>query len=409
MGALEREFAMSASWGSERVMKARTVWVTLVLGAALGWGSTLAWGAGDSTRIVTRVRATDEGVVVQHSDGRTSDVKIVGRRGGGVHIEANPDDSAGGRARIDIDDGGVHVDAGDEGTVRMFSDINVPAGERHVGDIVAIFGSVHVEGQVEGHVVAVCGSVRLEPGATIDGDVVAIGGGLDQPPGATVNGESVSLGFLPMLPGVPPLRALMLFVLAGWVLSLLAGWLLWLAFPQRLRRIAVASTERTGWSLLLGFLLPPLAVIAGVLLMITVIGIPLAALLPVAYLFVVWSGQIATSYVLGCRLLRRPLEDAEPFMPLFAGSLLVAALFAIGAALAGPQGALRTVALFFPLLGALLWLGLAVIGSGAVLVSGFGSPPKAPKADPNAQPSPSPPGPMTSPVGPALSVKPPGM
>ena len=55
----------------------------------------------------------------------------------------------------------------------------------------------------------------------------------------------------------------MLFVLAGWVLSLLAGWLLWLAFPQRLRRIAVASTERTGWSLPLGFLLPPLAVIAG--------------------------------------------------------------------------------------------------------------------------------------------------
>ena len=319
----------------------------LAVAAALGSGAALAHAASDSTRTVTRVRATDEGVVVQHSDGRTSDVRIVGRRGGGVHIEAGPEDSAGGRTQIDVDHGRVHVDAGDEGTVRMFSDINVPAGERHVGDIVAIFGSVHVEGQVEGHVVAVCGSVRLEPGATIDGDVVAIGGGLDQPPGATVNGESVSLGFLPMLPGVPPLRALMLVVLAGWVLSLFAGWLLWLAFPHRLRRIALASTERTGWSLLLGFLLPPLAVIAGVLLLITVIGIPLAALLPVAYLFVVWSGQIATSYVLGCRLLRRPLEDAEPFMPLFAGSLLVSALFAIGAALAGPQGALRTVALFF--------------------------------------------------------------
>ena len=84
-----------------------------------------------------------------------------------MHIEANPDDSAGGRARIDIDDGGVHVDAGDERHGADVFDINVPAGERHVGDIVAIFGSVHVEGQVEGHVVAVCGSVRLEPGATI--------------------------------------------------------------------------------------------------------------------------------------------------------------------------------------------------------------------------------------------------
>ena len=69
--------------------------------------------------------------------------------------------------------------------------------------------------------------------------------------------------------------------------------------------------------------------------MITVIGIPLAALLPVAYLFVVWSGQIATSYVLGCADCRvARWRTPSRSCPLFAASLLVAALFAIGAALA---------------------------------------------------------------------------
>ena len=44
--------------------------------------------------------------------------------------------------------------------------------------------------------------------------------------------------------------------------------------------------------------------------------------------------------------------------------------------LAGPEGALRTLALFFSLLGCLLVIGLSAIGAGAVMLSRFGSRPR---------------------------------
>jgi hypothetical protein len=63
-----------------------------------------------------------------------------------------------------------------------------------------------------------------------------------------------------------------------------------------------------------------------------------------------------------------------PFLPpVVAGSLFVALFFTVGAVLAAPPGVVRTIALFFSLLGASLVFGLTTIGSGAALLSRFGS------------------------------------
>jgi hypothetical protein len=62
-------------------------------------------------------------------------------------------------------------------------------------------------------------------------------------------------------------------------------------------------------------------------------------------------------------------------MPLASGSLLVASIFGFGAILWETPGIVRTVALFFLMVGGLLLIGLTTIGAGAFLLSRAGSRP----------------------------------
>jgi hypothetical protein len=368
---------MSACSGSERVPRRATLLAASVACVALAIAGTPAVASSrdaDSVRAASRITITDDGITIHRRGGGTIlEESRPGKRLRDViaeHESTSTHLTNGGR--VHIGNGSIVVDGSDAGVVRMFSDVTVERGERVDGDVVVLFGSVDVRGQIDGNVVAVLGSIRLEPGAKIDGDAVAVGGGLDQETGANVTGESVSLHFLPISPGVPPLRALMLMVLCGWLFAILAGTLLWLVAPKRMVRIADTAVHRTGASLVVGLLLPPLSVILGVLLMITVIGIPFALLIPVFCLIVAWAGQVATSYLVGCRLLQRPLGAGGYVGPTFMGALLVAMLFALGAALAGP-GAMRSLSLFFTMVGVLFSLVFTVLGSGAAVVSGFGS------------------------------------
>ena len=60
------------------------------------------------------------------------------------------------------------------------------------GDVVAVGGSVAIEGTVRGDVVAVGGGVHLDESASIAGDVVTVGGGLSRHPNAAVKGDGTT-------------------------------------------------------------------------------------------------------------------------------------------------------------------------------------------------------------------------
>ncbi len=272
---------------------------------------------------------------------------------------------------------GIHIETDESSIVRMFSDVTVDTLEQVDGSVVALFGDVIVNGRVTEDAVAVLGSVRLAPGAVVEGDAVAIGGALDQPSSAKVNGESVSLTFFPVMPGLPPLRALSLMLLVLWVVAMVLGAVLAIIVPARIHRVAETIAERTGWSLLLGFFLPPLATIAAVLLAITVIGVPIALLLPVMYMLILWAGLIGAGHLIGSRFTGRAVGEGNPFLSVLLGSVVVTVLFGAGAMLAGPPSGLGTLGIVLPALGLLFATALAVVGSGAVLLSGFGSPPRA--------------------------------
>ncbi len=268
----------------------------------------------------------------------------------------------------------VHGNGNGNGIVRLFSDARVGPGERVDGDVVAVFGSVRIEGEVEGNAVAVFGSLDLRRGAIVHGDAVAVGGALNAE-GAKVSGQSVQVGFLPLTLGLPGLPLVLITIMLAWLISLFFGWIGAALFPARLARVAITSSRRTAASFGLGILSGPLVLMATLLLMVTVIGIPIAVFLPFVFVAVVYAGQIAATYVLGCKLTRRRLGTGGVAAPLMAGSLLVASSFGFGAILWDTPGIVRTVALFFLLVGVLLMLGLSMIGTGAFLLSRAGTRP----------------------------------
>jgi cytoskeletal protein CcmA (bactofilin family) len=352
---------MSACWDSDlRVIPRpapRTPVPGLALAAALA--AVLVVTLPAAAERVRRVEVGPGGVIVEraHPDTATpgARVRVARRLSRGIHIE--------------VDDGGT-------GIVRVFSDAVVPADERVAGDVVAVFGSVEVLGQVDGDVVAVMGSVHLRDSAMVDGDAVSVGGALVQDEGATVSGETISLGFFPVTWGLPALPVMLAVVIGGWLLAVFMGWIFASLFPARLVRTAATASRRTAASFFVGLLSLPGLMVLIPLLFVTVIGIPLALLMPLVYGLMLRAGELATTYVLGCKLMRRQVGAGSGLMaPLASGTSFVSLFFLAGSVLATAPGIARPTALFFLLLGGLLVLSLGLIGIGAFLLSRLGSRP----------------------------------
>jgi len=382
---------MSASWLSDLLLPARrAAGLPALLALALGLGLGLAGGASDalaqsasavdSGSRVSRIRVSDRGIVVDGElvrdslrDGAADWSDRSSRRDRRDRIRGRIRDRI--RARVHADSGMFENHDGGTGIVRIWSDAYVPAGEVVDGEVVAVFGSVTVEGTVTREVVAVMGSVHLKPGARVDGDVVSIGGTIEQGEGVTIKGESVQLGFSPITFGLPARSVILFAIAAGWLVSMFTGWIFALLFPAGMLRVATVVERRPAASFFLGVLSVPGFFLGLILLCITVIGIPLAVLLPMLYALIGYVGQLAATAVLGARVIRRPLANGL-MAPLFVGTLFVAGLLGVGAVMLVGGGAAQPVALFLLLSGGLLLLGVGALGTGACLLSRFGTRPR---------------------------------
>lgn len=347
----------------------------------LAWSvvATLALGAIAPTpalaRKVTHTTVThDDGSVSKRIEVDGTTISVTTSKSGSDTTSQG--DSSGITIRGDFDAGPIVVRGDGNNIVRLFSDARVGPGERVDGDVVAVFGSVRVEGEVTGSAVAVFGSLDLRRGAVVRGDAVSVGGGLHEGEGSHVSGQTVQVGFMPLTLGLPGLPVVLATIVLGWLVSLFFGWAAAALFPVRLARIAVTSSRRTAASLAIGIVSGPLMLVSTLLLIVTVIGIPIALFMPLVYLGVVYGGQLAATYVLGCKLTRRRLGEGGVTMPMIAGSVLVASIFFLGSILWETPGMVRTFALFFMLVGVLLVVGLSLIGTGAFFLSRAGSRPR---------------------------------
>jgi uncharacterized RDD family membrane protein YckC len=225
-------------------------------------------------------------------------------------------------------------------------------------DVVAVMGSVTVNGTVGHNVKAVNGNVTLGPNAIVKGDVIAVNGTVQRSTGAVVRGRIISQPFGPH--GSPSMSwrhdhgaydwaEVFHTYYKNWLwavtlVSLGLYALLALLFPRSVLQCGDALAQRPG-TVVLASLAAVLAVpLLFVLLLVTIIGIPVAlVLLPCVLLACALVGKAGIYGLVGRSLVRDRLPLA-------------------GAVLLG--GVVCLLVHFVPVLGLLVALFLSILGFG---------------------------------------------
>lgn len=258
------------------------------------------------------------------------------------------------------------------GTARIERDATVE------GDVAIMGGSAVIDGRVTNDVAVFGGSLRLGESAVIEGDLAAFGA-VDRAPGARVLGSEAAPGLRFAIPGfrpgvIPPVTVepkgpgnlLLRFI--WWMLRLAfttaalgaLGLLMALFLPRQTRNAAATAGNAPAASAGIGCLTLPAVLAVGIVLMITIIGIPFALILWLAVAAALLYGWVALGLFIGDRLLR--MADVR--------SPRTAAAAAIGTALLTLVYSLFGI---IPCLGAILGLVLGAWGLGAVVLSRGGT------------------------------------
>jgi hypothetical protein len=280
--------------------------------------------------------------------------------------------------------------------VRILGGVSVDRDERIDGQVVAVIGSVRIDGEVSDQVVAVLGSVDLGPDAVVGGDVVSVGGRVNRRAGSQVRGgiTEVALGRHGVDVDVPGVAGWMPFGfifgpfdsvarLIGTtfhflVLALLASIALLIArvtVERSAERVAHEPLKTTLIGIIAQLLIIPAFVLVAIVLAVTIVGIPLLLLLPFAALFLALlavAGFSGTALTIG-RLARRRFgwSTDSPFADLIAGVFVVMLPLLVGRVVGLAGWAVS------PLVFLLVAIGLGVeylvwaSGFGAVLVNAF--------------------------------------
>jgi hypothetical protein len=286
-----------------------------------------------------------------------------------------------------------------EQVVRIGGSVSVDSDEYVRGDVVVIGGSANINGEVDGEVVVVGGSARFGPQADIRGDITVVGGGLSRDAGAIIRGgiNEVGIGDLSWrsgewgrdanwgwMNGLYPVARLSGTLVRVALLVLLTTLVLFVAkvpVEQIADRVAADPVKSWFVGFLAEMLFVPVLVMSAVVLAISVIGIPLLVLLPVAIvalLVVMLVGFTAVAYHIG-RLLQDKVDAlrTRPYAATFAGILLIVSPVLL-ARLVGLTGDLGFVVWPIAAVGFLLEYSVWTAGLGAAALVRFNRPPHAP-------------------------------
>lgn len=285
-------------------------------------------------------------------------------------------------------------DAGGD-RVRVFGNVTVRENESIRGQVVAVLGSVRIDGEVGDQVVAVLGSVDLGEHAVVRGDIVSVGGQVRRAPGADVRGAVTEVSLAdgwqghaaPWLGGIGGLtmftdfgafprllgtgfRLLLLLLFTSLALVIARP-----AVDGSAQRISDNPLKATVLGLAAEVLFVPLVTLTSIVLALTIIGIPLLLLVPVVVLLLVifaFIGFTGAAQAMG-QLARRRFQLGAPstFGDVWIGVVLIllpvllGRLVALGGFVTGPFAfVLVAVGIAFEFL---VWSA----GLGAVLANTF--------------------------------------
>lgn len=268
------------------------------------------------------------------------------------------------------------------GRVRIGGDLNVPADHVVEGDTVTVFGSQVIEGNVKGSVVAVFGDIELsgaisddvvtvfgdvilKEGAQVEGDMVNILGNIERQGTIQIGGDEVTMNAGEIGRRISDhirlenLRFHWLLFPFQWPFWGLFWALIWTAammaiFPKQVKNMAMAIENDVIQVGLKGLLGVVGIVVAAVLLSITIIGIPVAALLGVLSWIAMAFGTVAIYYLVGERLAEQFHWEFSEIARALTGALLIGLIVMLP-------------------LGSIVQLFMGLWGLGGVLITKFGS------------------------------------
>lgn len=273
--------------------------------------------------------------------------------------------------------------------VRVGGSVHVATGEIVDGDVVAVGGSVEIDGTVEGDVVAVGGSVELGPNAVVEGEVTAVGGTIDRAPGAVIHGAVNEVAFGPglnfrpqhtmgpFLEGVGGLIGTVIWILVLGLLVCLAYLVARRLIERMEYRVATSPWKAALVGLVAQILFFPVLVLTIVILAVSIIGIPLLLLVPFALLALMIGGIFGFTAVakhVGHAAERRfGWDHRNPYVSVLVGLGLIMLIAFFASALGVAGGPLGVFAAILMVIGFVIQYVAWTMGFGALLLTRFGT------------------------------------
>lgn len=184
--------------------------------------------------------------------------------------------------------------------------IVVDEGERVPADIIVISGDATVKGSVDGDVLVIGGDIFVNATGYIKGDAIAIGGRVKKEDGAKVVGSTFTLSLpLMVLPRGSVFQIIQAVMLLGLILGIFFSAMSISLFPRPILRISGKLSTNPIKSFFLGYATYLGLFLIWILLLVSVIGIPLAFFgEPVAFLIVVIFAYTAVNLIIGEKLFK---------------------------------------------------------------------------------------------------------
>ncbi len=285
-----------------------------------------------------------------------------------------------------------------EDIVRFGEDVAVSKEDLVRGDVVVFGGDASIEGKVVGDVVVIMGNARVASGAEINGNMVVIGGTLDEQPEVIIQGERVVLKDLKFSLGKMPfgfkhdMGPFYVFSTAAKFLVCVVLFFLVLFFLRnrviRSHEHIVSGVMRTfGTGFLVAFIGVFVIPVLFLILLVTIIGIPLALVLVASCIAIFFVADTVFAYTLGSKVRDRfNFQTTNAFAIVLLGTavLFLPGFIGFGFSLVPFGGFLSGL---FKVLGVLLGIFAFLSGLGALFLSRFGGrgvPARAPSVNPTA-------------------------
>ncbi|MCJ7458062.1 MAG: hypothetical protein MUP17_03605 [candidate division Zixibacteria bacterium] len=337
---------------------------------------------------ITEIKIGDQGITIKTQEGKEIKEKpgevVVGKEGIKI-TTTEPKETT--TTEIKIKLGGktataVELNEGD--VVKFGRDVTVEKGDTVSRDVVCIGGDVYVKGTVEGNVVSVGGDVFVSSTGVIEKDATSIGGDVKKEPGAIVRGQTQGLDFLPgrffvFHPGAFWSRGIgflftILMILFLFFLSIISLALV----PRNIQKIKDEISRNAWKSALIGFLGEILILPVFILLLITIIGIPVAILiLPLFILIAMILGYTSVSLIVGEKLKQNTnLKPQTQMLTLALGILAVEFMSLFANFLRIFCGIFSPLCVIFAILGFMITYVVFTIGFGGAILTLLGTRPK---------------------------------